>query len=236
MGNNSKRKIESIPYTLIRRKNQKHVNIRVHHTGDVSVSAPILMSSDRIEKAVQAKKAWIKRHVKRIQDSIGGIDELKELSLYGSTHRIKVQIDPQHRGRIEIDDSNRVIHLRCPYAETHAQKKYLATCLKRHCRKVVVPQVRALSSTLGIEINNIYLRDQRTRWGSSSGRGNISLNWRVVLLPEQTRRYLILHELIHQEHMNHSKSYWFSLGKRFPAYKQEDKILKSYSYLLGLFR
>ena len=60
----------------------------------------------------------------------------------------------------------------------------------------------------GIEVHRISIRNQRSRWGSCSRRGSISLNWRLVLVPDFVREYVMLHELMHRRELNHSPRFW----------------------------
>ena len=69
-------------------------------------------------------------------------------------------------------------------------------------------QLRLLAAAHGIEVHRISIRNQRSRWGSCSRRGSISLNWRLVLVPDFVREYVMLHELMHRRELNHSPRFW----------------------------
>jgi predicted metal-dependent hydrolase len=69
-------------------------------------------------------------------------------------------------------------------------------------------QLLQLARTHGVDVARVSIRDQRSRWGSCSRRGVISLNWRLVLVPEFVREYVMLHELMHRREMNHSSRFW----------------------------
>jgi len=72
----------------------------------------------------------------------------------------------------------------------------------------------------------IYVRDQKTRWGSCSSKGNLSFNWRIILLTNKLKRYLISHELVHLKHSNHSQAFWHELGFICPEAKALDRLLR----------
>ena len=225
-----------IPYTLIRRKNQKHINIRVHHDGRVTVSAPARTSDARVGEAVNIKEKWIRDHVTLAREKISRINELAEIPLSGVLHRVSVEYDPTRRGRIRLEEENRHIHVRTGSRGRGARIDAMIRFLKKYCTDVVSQEIDSVSKGMNIEIKRIFYRNQKTRWGSSSERGNISLNFRVALLPKEVRSYLILHELAHQVHMNHSPKFWSYLEAVCPDYRKSDRWLKDHAFYLGLFR
>jgi enoyl-CoA hydratase len=87
-------------------------------------------------------------------------------------------------------------------------------------------RVQHLSATHGIAVSAISVRAQRTRWGSCSPRGEISLNWRLVQVPEWVRDYVILHELAHRRHLNHSARFWQEVERLCPDYEAAEAWLR----------
>jgi predicted metal-dependent hydrolase len=78
----------------------------------------------------------------------------------------------------------------------------------------------------GIAIRRVSVRAQKTRWGSCSSRGTISLNWRLIQAPAFVRDYLIIHELMHCRQMNHSARYWKLVAEAFPRWREAESWLK----------
>jgi predicted metal-dependent hydrolase len=94
-------------------------------------------------------------------------------------------------------------------------------------------RVLELATRHGFVVNRVNVRDQRSRWGSCSRRGTISLNWRLVQAPGSVRDYLILHELAHLRHMNHSDRFWQEVGKLCPDFEVAEFWLKQHAKLLS---
>lgn len=86
------------------------------------------------------------------------------------------------------------------------------------------------SKIMGVTYNKITIRDQRTRWGSCSSNGNISYNWRVIFMHPMIGRYIIVHELAHRKHMNHSKEFWAEVARVMPDYRKYKAELKRVGY------
>ena len=79
--------------------------------------------------------------------------------------------------------------------------------------------LRRRAAALGLDVAHVSVRDQRSRWGSCSRAGHISLNWRLVLMPESVRDYVIVHELMHLRRADHSPAYWALVAKVCPEYR-----------------
>jgi predicted metal-dependent hydrolase len=91
-----------------------------------------------------------------------------------------------------------------------------------------------LSAVTGVEVKQVTVRNQRSRWGSCSAGGTISLNWRLVQTPEFVRDYIIYHELMHLREMNHSARFWARVEEVCPGWREAEAWIKRNGSLLGL--
>jgi predicted metal-dependent hydrolase len=91
-----------------------------------------------------------------------------------------------------------------------------------------------LAAVTGTDVKHVTVRNQRTRWGSCSAGGTISLNWRLVQTPESVRDYIIYHELMHLREMNHSARFWARVAEVCPWWREAERWLKRNGSLLGL--
>ncbi len=102
--------------------------------------------------------------------------------------------------------------------------------LKKRARRELPPRLLALAAEHGFTVTRISVRAQRTLWGSCSRRnGTISLNWRLVRMPEEIRDYILLHELAHLRHANHSPRFWALVESLCPAYREAERWLKRHA-------
>lgn len=100
------------------------------------------------------------------------------------------------------------------------------TYFKQEARKVFIDIAAHYAEIMGVTYNNIYIRGQKTCWGSCSSKKNISLNWKLMLRPIEAQEYVIVHELAHLKHMNHSIDFWKEVEHVLPDYKDRQKLLK----------
>jgi hypothetical protein len=91
-----------------------------------------------------------------------------------------------------------------------------------------------LAAETGAEVKHVTVRNQRSRWGSCSAGGTVSLNWRLVQAPERVRDYIIYHELMHLREMNHSDRFWAHVAGVCPWWREAERWLKQCGSLLGL--
>lgn len=98
--------------------------------------------------------------------------------------------------------------------------------LRRMAERELPVRTRELALLHGIAVHRVTVRAQKTRWGSCSARGTISLNWRLIQAPSQVVDYLIIHELMHRREMNHSTRYWKHVAQAFPDYRSAEQWLK----------
>jgi len=96
-------------------------------------------------------------------------------------------------------------------------------------RKILVKRIDELAKTHGFKYNRIFIRNQKTRWGSCSSKNNISLNIKLVRLPERLTDYVIIHELVHTRIKSHNKKYYAALEQIVNERKSLDQELKKYS-------
>ena len=93
-------------------------------------------------------------------------------------------------------------------------------------------RLHTLAAAQGLAVKRVSVRNQRSRWGSCSAKGVISLNWRLIQTPDFVRDYIIVHELMHLREMNHSARFWKLVREAFPRTDEAEQWLKANSVLL----
>ena len=93
-------------------------------------------------------------------------------------------------------------------------------------REIFEQKVSYYAQMMGVSYGRIAIRDQKTRWGSCSGEGNLNFNWRLIFAPEGVLDYVVVHELAHRKEMNHSPRFWRVVEDTMPEYRKYQKWLK----------
>jgi len=97
---------------------------------------------------------------------------------------------------------------------------------KKLAKAVLAEKCRIFAERMGVSYGTITVREQKTRWGSCSARGNLNFNWKLVLMPEEIQDYLVVHELAHRIEMNHSPAFWAVVERELPDYRTRREWLK----------
>lgn len=110
-----------------------------------------------------------------------------------------------------------------PREFTPEEKKRLV----KQARILITQRVEYYAPIVGVSYNRIAIKDAKTRWGSCSRDGNLNFSFRLVLKPLELLDYVVVHELCHRIHMNHSKEFWKEVERILPDYKDRRKRLKN---------
>lgn len=107
------------------------------------------------------------------------------------------------------------------YAASQLRRDGLSLSRSRELAKTELPAMLIeLAREHGITVTRISIRNQRSRWGACSARGAITLNWRLMLVPDFVREYVMIHELMHRRELNHSKRFWGHVRAACPRYRE----------------
>ena len=110
----------------------------------------------------------------------------------------------------------------------------IRTCLSRAALRCIRERLSYYAPMVGREPGRIAIRDQKTRWGSCSNKGNLNFNWKLVLAPPEAMDYVVVHELCHLREFSHSPRFWKLVGGVLPEYEFWKKWLKEHGRELGI--
>jgi predicted metal-dependent hydrolase len=105
----------------------------------------------------------------------------------------------------------------------------LETLYRREARNHLEARADHFAEEMNVEYDKIEIRNQRTRWGSCSTGGTISLNWRLIMAPPDVVDYLVVHELAHLTEQHHGREFWQLVGEHAPDYKDKAEWLEQNS-------
>ncbi|MDD3646407.1 MAG: M48 family metallopeptidase [Candidatus Gracilibacteria bacterium] len=105
--------------------------------------------------------------------------------------------------------------------------------LKQKAKDYIIPKAKELSEKFGLKYNTIKITSAKTRWGSCTSKKCLNFSYRLILTTPKVIDYVIVHELAHLKHMNHSKKFWSEVEYMMPDYKECEKWLKKHGSLIG---
>lgn len=107
-----------------------------------------------------------------------------------------------------------------------------AAAERKNAKEIIRARVEYWASVLNLEYGRVFVKDQRTLWGSCSGKKNLNFNWRLAAAPPEALDYVVIHELCHLREMNHSKKFWALVLAACPDYKVRRRWLRDNCALL----
>ncbi len=109
--------------------------------------------------------------------------------------------------------------------DEEGQRRELRAWIRQRAQRLLPPKLERVAAQTGLEYRKLSIRSQKTRWGSCSRRGQISLNDQLLFVPAATVEYLMIHELCHTRHMNHSRDFWRLVEFHCPDYRRHERLL-----------
>nr|VFK14185.1 MAG: hypothetical protein BECKLPF1236A_GA0070988_1010112 [Candidatus Kentron sp. LPFa]VFK29899.1 MAG: hypothetical protein BECKLPF1236C_GA0070990_1009712 [Candidatus Kentron sp. LPFa] len=214
---------EPIPYTLYQIPRRKRVHLIISDDDHLQVRAPRGFTPSEAEKALHARSAWVLDTLRRIRTSRAKRQPLRSgtrLSLLDEGLRLMVIRENKRFSVIREQDILRV------YGETEQDiRTSLERWYRNEARNYLPTRLAALADHVGVRPTKVSIRSQKTRWGSCSGKGHISLNWRLMLLPTRLTDYVLIHELCHLRQLNHSPKFWALVKRTIPDYEERRTLL-----------
>ena len=204
-------------------RRKKTVSIRVSAEG-VIVSVPQAMESEQLGQIVKARGSWIVKKRAYLSDLVEEGEPKKRfvsgetLSYLGRQYRLKLSdnaTETKLAGRYFIVPKESPGNVRSHLIDWYYQQAY----------KRIPERVNLYSRKLGLTPPPVLVRDQQKRWGSCNAKGVLRFNWRIMMAPLKLVDYVVAHELVHLEHMNHSKAYWRRLEQVLPDYRLRQEQL-----------
>ncbi len=207
-------------------KRARNLRIQVFPSGGVEIVVPERTSQATIDRFVSEHRDWIARTQQSYLRQRAGEKLLpEEIELAAVGEAFTVQYFAAARPRVRENGDNLLVFV--PEESPAYVWPALQGWLKRKARRHLSAATTRLSNETGLYPERLQVRLQQTRWGSCSPSGTVSLNAAVALRTPAELRYVIIHELCHLRHMNHSRRYW-SLVERFePDYRRIDRRLSA---------
>nr|MDO8109627.1 SprT family zinc-dependent metalloprotease [Candidatus Sigynarchaeota archaeon] len=225
------------------RSRRKTIGITIRPDCSIIVHAPKRVDQAMIDDVLLKKRAWIEKKLTTFRDrerdhpmkiSFSPGDKLLYL---GEQRVLDIQFHDLQRSTVFTKDSsiNVIINRKLSGAGQMQDevKKAVTGWYRGQARAYLEARIDQFKATLGVEPARMAIKDQKTRWGSCSSKGNVNFNWRLLLAPPSIIDYVVIHELCHLKLHSHSAKFWTLVGSLVPDFKARRKWLKENGHLLS---
>ncbi len=215
-----------IPYR-VEHRNVKHPRLEFRNLQLLIVLPCHLKDPSEI---MERRKAWIEKKWGQIQEAINNSNGVEGFIIFGEKYVIENKDIPKP----VIDPMQRKITLN---QESPRHRKQVIDQLKKLLKRKLLEIVNGYAEKTGFKPNKIVIRQQKTKWGSCSSKGIVSLNLKLICLPVEIIKYIVYHELIHLRHRKHNNEFWRELSREYPDYRHiERRIFEQWFVTEKLFQ
>jgi predicted metal-dependent hydrolase len=200
----------------------RRLTARVHVGGRVEIVVPVGVKAHAVRDFVQRFTPWIHRKVADMQCYAAPVEPVPGAVEFAFTAE-RFAVDWARVSERGLEQNSDRILVRA--SDERGARVQLQSWLKRAANERLAPRLVQLADELNCRVSRVSIRRQRTRWGSCSTRGTVSLNCSLLFLNADVVRYLFVHELAHTRHMNHSADFWRLVEEMEPDYRRLDRDL-----------
>lgn len=223
--------------TINRNNRARNMRIKIHPENGVSVTLPKNYTEKHAVSFISDKEAWIRKSLKKTLTIKQQNTVFTEQTIFNTKFH-KLQIQKHSKASLKFDVKNRVMNIWYPeFAGINDERiqdfirQTIIKTLRFEAKQYLPNRTRELAELHEIKANDVKVRNNKTRWGSCSGKNNLNLNIHLMRLPNELIDYVILHELAHVKHKNHSKHFWDYLESICNNARDLDKKLNKYNLI-----
>jgi hypothetical protein len=215
----------------------------------LSVSAPRWTPVGEVDALLHTKSAWVLEKLQRARERAGELAQARTVWANGAEldflgQRVRLVLDPAHgftqvgavleAAATKPSDALATLRLGLAHSASEAQIRDAAQAwLMRQAKRLFTERLDHFAPLLGVRYEKLRLSSAGTRWGSASADGTIRLNWRLIHLKLEMVDYVVVHELSHLRHMDHSPQFWDVVASILPDHQQRRQALKRAAVPLG---
>ncbi len=222
--------LQHIQYDIRESARARNVTLKVNRSDGLVVVVPRHFDQELVPGIVSSRQEWISRQLQRFERRPGKFDvdwPPRAIELRGIGQSLSVDYLEKSCARIGIQQIGDGLRLVLPHGTNDDELvRALTRWLKGAAREHLVSLAGVLAHQHGFEFSKVVIRGQRTRWGSYSSHGTLSLNYKLLFLPAHLVSHVILHELVHSVHMDHSEKFWGLLERVDPMAQHSDQELR----------
>ena len=208
-------------YSLRVSRRARRVRLAVKPFVGLEVVIPRRFPQHQIERILQQHADWITTQLDKHAPSFAPLRLPTQIKLRLTGQEIDITYQTASRPRVQEMPYRLMI-----FHQHHAEAlQMLRKWVRQQARKQLTPRLHAVATEFDFDFQRNSIRSQKSRWGSCSSHGTISLNDQLMFLPADSVRYLMIHELCHTRHMNHSADFWKLVESCCADYRRHEQLL-----------
>lgn len=220
-------------YTITRSK-RKTVSLIVERNGSLRILAPLKYPEQNIMRFISEKQSWIRKKLSELEvdkKKRPSFEEGSHIAFMGDTLKIVYHVVQKKSEEFVciVDD---VLHYNLRNFSYESMLKVTEQWYRQQATLLFQERVAHFNTYLDRKPSKITIKTQQKRWGTCTSKGHVLLNWRLILAPLEVIDYVILHELCHLYHMDHSKRFWDLVAKVDPVYAEKRLWLKKHGDII----
>lgn len=226
-----KTETSQVSYEVVR-SDRKTMAIQIKKDGAVLIRAPRYAAAAAVEQFVTEHAGWIEKHYRLVSERLQRKEAFRwedgaALLLFGKPVRLTVTVKPE-AGQVSASWKEPELTVVTPRQDQEMIEAIVKNWYRVTAKRYISLRVREFAKLMNTDYNRICIREQSTRWGSCSAKGNLNFNWKLLHMPPRVLDYVVVHELAHRFEMNHSERFWAVVGQIMPDYQEQRRALKSY--------
>jgi len=204
--------------------------IKIDANGDIKIYAPKGTSHTTIGDMVSSKTDWIIKNLHEIKSARA--QEVKReyidgeyFTYLGKDYPLQLKVNPEiNKMTVKLSEGRFLVET--PVADAAVIRGGLEAWYRFMAAGHINARLDHYQSLLDVSPSRVTIRNQKTRWGSCSSKGSLNFNWRLMIAPAEVIDYVVIHELCHLIHPNHSKKFWNQVSAILPDYRVRKEWLK----------
>lgn len=212
-------------YTVKRSTRARYARLRICQYNGLEIIIPKRFNLNNIPLILQEKRNWILQHLPKNLEALSN-DSPTELNFAAINEIWKITYTLQNTNKISLKQENFNLHLIGDIDNKELVKKILLKFLNLKATQSLLPWLKEVSLKANLPYTKASVRYAKMRWGSCNAEKSISLNCKLLFLPKNLTEHILLHELCHTIHLNHSKNFWQLLAKLDENFLLHDKLLR----------
>ncbi len=216
------------------RSARRTLALHIGRDGSVTVRAPLRTSDAAVRRMIDEHAEWIRAKTAEMRAKLAERPPRtyaagERFPFRGRSHRLHVVPGAGTALRFEEERGFVLAERLLPRAKDLFEAWY-----RREAKRACIERAAACAERMGLRHSKVAVREARTRWGSCGPDGSLSFNWKLVMAPPEVLEYVVIHEIAHLQHRNHSKRFWNLVATHCPWWRQARLWLNRHGHTLSL--